>query len=76
MQVLDTAPDPRFQANPLVTGEPHIRFHAGAPLIVHGHVIGTLCAIDTQPRRLLPDERVCLRELAFVAQTCIERTAA
>lgn len=51
MAVCDARNDPRFAANPLVTGAPHIRFYAGAPLIVKsGHKIGTLCVIDPQPR--------------------------
>ena len=47
----DTAIDERFADNPLVTGEPHIRFYAGCPLILKdGHCIGTLCIIDLRPR--------------------------
>ncbi len=52
MVVLDAAADPRFRANPLVTGDPHIRFYAGAPLVLEsGHNVGTLCLIDPAPRK-------------------------
>lgn len=51
MVVLDAEADPRFAANPLVTGDTHIRFYAGAPLVLtSGHRIGTLCIIDPAPR--------------------------
>ncbi|WP_298092190.1 PAS domain S-box protein [uncultured Sphingomonas sp.] len=50
-QIDDLAADPRTAGMSLVTGEPHIRFYAGAPLVTSdGHALGSLCAIDTAPR--------------------------
>ncbi len=49
----DTLADPRFADNPLVLGEPFIRFYAGAQLrLPSGLTVGTLCLIDRRPRRL------------------------
>ncbi len=65
--VEDALADPRFRDNPLVTGEPHIRFYAGAPLRIDEDVsVGSLCIIDRQPRTLNATEQ---RRLALLART-------
>jgi diguanylate cyclase (GGDEF)-like protein len=65
----DAAADERFRDNPLVTGEPHIRFYAGCPLTVaDGSRLGTLCIIDRKPREFDDDDRELLRDLARMAE--------
>lgn len=66
MVIPDATQDERFAHNPLVTHSPHIRFYAGAPLITpDGHILGTLCVIDSRPRLgLTPIERQTLEDLA------------
>jgi PAS domain S-box-containing protein len=61
----DATFDWRTCDNPLVTGEPHIRFYAGMPLIDRqGYALGTLCVIDTRPRRIDDDQLQMLRTIA------------
>ncbi|RZV52436.1 MAG: sensor domain-containing diguanylate cyclase [Pseudomonadales bacterium] len=62
--------DERFHDNPLVAEAPSIRFYAGCPLVMaDGTRIGTLCAIDQQPREITEDELIVLRDLAAMVQS-------
>lgn len=75
--VEDATTDPRFADNPLVLGDPSIRFYAGAPLTLSsGESVGTLCVIDRRPRELTDDEREALAALGrqAVAQLELRRT--
>ena len=63
----DAAADPRFADNPYVTGGPRIRFYAGMPLKgPNGYKIGTLCLIDSAPRKFSLQDASALRDLAAV----------
>ncbi len=71
--VPDTARDSLFAGNPFVTGEPHIRFYAGVPLIsAAGFALGTLAVQDHQPRELTPVQRETLEVLARQAMLELE----
>jgi PAS domain S-box-containing protein len=63
--VPDATLDPRFCNNPLVTGPPHIRLYAGAPLVTtDGQPVGSLCVIDSKPGQPTQNQLEALRVLA------------
>ena len=63
--IADAELDVRTAQNPLVTGQPHIRFYAGAPLVTPEKArLGSLCIIDRQPRRFDEREMAILKSLA------------
>lgn len=65
----DASADPHFANNPLVTGGPRIRFYAGVPLRFAGELtVGTLCVLDTRPRRVSEAELAHLRDLARIVE--------
>lgn len=64
--VPDTLADERFRENPLVRGAPHVRFYAGAPIVLaSGLPMGTVCVLDTRPRQPWPWQ---LQTLALLAK--------
>ncbi|MBT9555925.1 MAG: GAF domain-containing protein [Myxococcales bacterium] len=74
LHVTDTLDDDRFFDNPLVVGQPGIRFYAGIPINAeNGHAIGVLCVMDIKPRALSEAERVLLRDLATMAEDELAR---
>lgn len=73
MVVEDARLDPRFRDNPLVIGEPGIRFYAGAPLVTSdGQALGTVCVIDRMPRRFDEGDRETLTDLAAIVMDELE----
>ena len=63
--VPDLLEDDRFKDNPLVTGDPFIRFYAGVPILSEGGLrMGTLCVIDYKPRSLVNPQIFSLEVLA------------
>lgn len=77
MVVPDAKQDPRFQDNPLVDGAPHIRFYAGAPLILSsGYALGSLCIIDTAPRPADTLDLAMLSMLRYLVMRELEPAAA
>lgn len=75
--VMDATRDARFRANQLVTGPPHIKFYAGAPLVLsNGHRLGSLCVIDRSPRWFTAEDCNLLCNFAELTVREIERNRA
>jgi GAF domain-containing protein len=73
LYVSDAMADSRFADSALVTGEPHIRFYAGVPLVnPEGFVLGTLCVIDRKPRQLSARQQEAMRILARQVMSLLE----
>jgi GAF domain-containing protein len=69
MVVPDTLRDSRFAGNPVVRGEPFVRFYAGYPISDEaGTCFGTLCLIDTRPRDLDQAQLGLLRDLGILVR--------
>jgi PAS domain S-box-containing protein len=65
LEVPNAQQDARFCTNPYVTGEPHIRYYCGAPLVnPEGFRLGSLCVIDSVPRTLNSQQKFALKTLA------------
>ncbi|HYR29353.1 MAG TPA: GAF domain-containing protein [Thermoanaerobaculia bacterium] len=73
-EIPDSHTDERFAHNALVLGHPHVRFYAGAPLLTSdGFALGTVCAIDHEPRELTTGQREALRALSRLIIAELER---
>jgi diguanylate cyclase (GGDEF)-like protein len=71
--VPDTHMDDRFRDNPLVVGPPYVRFYAGMQLrTADGTAVGTLCAMDTQPRAFSDEDARSLSDLAAIVMSELE----
>ena len=65
LEVSEAQLDQRFSDSTLVTGDPHIHFYAGAPLVnPEGYALGTLCVMDVQPHTLNDNQKLALQTLS------------
>jgi diguanylate cyclase (GGDEF)-like protein len=72
--VEDTSHDERFQDNPVVVGEPNVRFYAGQPIHAgDGQRVGTICVFDREPRTFTPDDRETLQDLGALVESELQR---
>eukprot|EP00891_Asterochloris_glomerata_P004428 jgi/Astpho2/4428/Aster-00044 len=74
MCIEDTHEDARFSENQFVLGEPHVRFYCGTPLVAsNGHRLGTLCFVDTKPRRMDAESCMILNNLSEMVVRELEK---
>ena len=72
--VPDAAQDERFAENPLVIGDPHIRFYAGVPMLnAQGAPLGIFSVMDRKPRQLTPRQMELLQHIARITMDLAER---
>ena len=75
LMVEDAAADPRFSSNPLVTGPLGIRFYVGAPMrLSTGQVLGNLCVLDTEPKKLASESLELLDFLSKQVAQMLEKS--
>ncbi|MGD9965686.1 MAG: MBL fold metallo-hydrolase [Hyphomonadaceae bacterium] len=75
--VNDALRDDRFADNPVVIGEPHVRFYAGIPLhAANGARVGALCIVDTKPRNFSAAQLSMLKDIALLVEQELEPSAA
>jgi diguanylate cyclase (GGDEF)-like protein len=71
--VPDATKDERFKDNPHVTADLGVRFYAGMPLRTDGgHVVGSLCIVDTKPREFGEQQAEVLKDLADMTMDELE----
>lgn len=73
LEVMDATLDPRFSENPVVIAQPSVFYYAGAPIMLDGIGIGTVCVMDYAPRELPAKSLQALKEMAAIA-TAMLRT--
>jgi len=72
LEIEDARSDPRFAADPLVTGAPRARLLVGVPLFLPtGERAGALCVLDAEARRLDATQAELLRGLAVAVSQAV-----
>jgi phosphoribosyl 1,2-cyclic phosphodiesterase len=75
--VNDALQDDRFADNPVVVGDPHVRFYAGIPLhAADGARVGAFCIVDQKPRRLSAAQLRMLKDIARLVEEELDPRAA